>query len=158
MRLNQCLISRQRRNVNSKMGREFIALGSYKQGYPQKLGRGDSHDFSCTKSSKKPSNLTPVLLAGLRCWAYDPAPDHQTKAFMRNFVALSIIRQHGREASRMIRTTGVLQRGWRRAVVPERFGTENSSRDRDDSAASTAVHATDDAGQRRHDGSGRRPA
>lgn len=39
MQLNQCLISRQRRILNSEMGREFAAAGSYKQSYPQKLGR-----------------------------------------------------------------------------------------------------------------------
>lgn len=39
MQSNQCLISRQSRKLNSEMGREFAAAGSYKQSYPQKLGR-----------------------------------------------------------------------------------------------------------------------
>jgi hypothetical protein len=39
MLLNQCLNSRQRSILESEMGGKFTAAGSYKQSYPQKLGR-----------------------------------------------------------------------------------------------------------------------
>jgi hypothetical protein len=73
------------------MGRKAIEGRTYKQGYPQKLGRLEPPRFSLRQILKIPLKPELTLLADLQCWAYDPAPDHQTEDIMRNFVALSFV-------------------------------------------------------------------